>query len=186
MRRRQPLDAHYERGIAWRGDNAHPDSVAGCPRGTAASCAGPRDRGCRRAQDTEFTVLCPARLPRATRAITPGPRPAPLVVHGGSDVLDFSYSAAASPEGRCPCGSTRPSGSCTSSSVARFSASRPGARPARLGGRRGLLARATPNGSFGSVPSFDNHVRFVWREHGTRYVATLHTFGERATERLLG
>jgi YVTN family beta-propeller protein len=130
-------------------------------------------------------VLCPARLPRATRPITPGVSPAPLVVQGGSDVLDFSYSGVAGPEGSVPVRLNAPE------RFLHFVIGRtsqglpPGARPARLGGRRGLLARATPNGSFGSAPYFDNHVRFVWRERGTRYVATLHTFGERATERLL-
>jgi YVTN family beta-propeller protein len=60
-----------------------------------------------------------------------------------------------------------------------------GARTARLGGRWGMLAPASSvEGYQGAY--FANHVRFVWREHGVRYVATLHTFGERATETLLG
>jgi YVTN family beta-propeller protein len=35
-------------------------------------------------------------------------------------------------------------------------------------------------------PYFADHVRFVWREHRVRYVATLHTFGEAVTTALLG
>jgi hypothetical protein len=60
------------------------------------------------------------------------------------------------------------------------------ARPARLGGRRGLLAPASSGSSYVG-PYFANHVRFIWRQHGIRYVATLHLFDsdERATEVLL-
>ncbi|MCA1700405.1 MAG: hypothetical protein LC790_16495, partial [Actinobacteria bacterium] len=141
---------------------------------------------CRNAQaHARFTVLCPARLPRATRAITPGLTPAPLVAQDGSDVLDFGYSGVAGPEGSVPVRLNSPARFLHFVVGRAFQGVLPGARPARLGGRSGLLARATPNGSFGSAPYFDNHVRFLWREHGTRYVATLHTFGERATERLL-
>jgi YVTN family beta-propeller protein len=141
---------------------------------------------CRRAQaHAHFTVLCPARLPRATRAITPGVAPAPLAVQGGSEVLDFSYSGVAGPEGSVSVRLNAPQRFLHFVVGRAFLGVPPGARPARLGGRRGLLVKASANGAFGSAPYFDNHVRFVWREHGTRYVATLHTFGERATERLL-
>jgi hypothetical protein len=65
-----------------------------------------------------------------------------------------------------------------------------GARPAALGGRRGLLKDAT---SWGTVsPDNDhlywaNHTRFLWRENGVPYVATLHRFGtKRETRALLG
>jgi streptogramin lyase len=66
------------------------------------------------------------------------------------------------------------------------------ARPARLGGQRGLLAPASGISNYVG-PYFANHVRFLWREHGVRYVATLDVFtdgqservGERATEALL-
>jgi hypothetical protein len=60
------------------------------------------------------------------------------------------------------------------------------ARPARLGGRRGLLAPASSIDNYVG-PYFANHVRFLWRERGVRYVATLHVFasGERATAGLL-
>jgi virginiamycin B lyase len=62
----------------------------------------------------------------------------------------------------------------------------PGARPVTLGGRRGLLVAAHEGSFYGNGLYWANHVRFLWREHGVPYVATLHTFGERATERLLG
>ena len=51
----------------------------------------------------------------------------------------------------------------------------PSVRPARLGGRRGLLAPATSRSY--AEPFWGNHVRFFWREGGTRYAATLHNFG---------
>jgi virginiamycin B lyase len=62
----------------------------------------------------------------------------------------------------------------------------PGARPTTLGGRRGLLVAAHEGSFYGNGLYWANHVRFLWREDGVPYVATLHTFGERATESLLG
>jgi hypothetical protein len=65
-----------------------------------------------------------------------------------------------------------------------------GARPATLGGHHGLLKDATswglaaPNNDYLYFP---NHTRFLWRENGVDYVATLHRLGSRAeTRRLLG
>ncbi len=63
------------------------------------------------------------------------------------------------------------------------------ARPATLGGRRGLLKAAAGYGL--ACPGdahlyWCNHAAFLWTERGTRYVATLHLFGRRATIRLLG
>ena len=58
------------------------------------------------------------------------------------------------------------------------------ARPERLGGRNGFLVRAVPGRIRG--PYYANHVRFIFRDHGALYVASLHSFGERATELLLG
>jgi YVTN family beta-propeller protein len=58
------------------------------------------------------------------------------------------------------------------------------ARPRVLGDRHGRLLPAT--GRYFQGPYFGNHVRFFFRDHGVAYVATLHTFGERRTERLLG
>src|SRR5207244_536748 len=62
----------------------------------------------------------------------------------------------------------------------------PGGHPATLGGKRGLLVPAHEGAFYGNGLYWANHVRFLWREHGVPYVATLHTFGERPTERLLG
>jgi YVTN family beta-propeller protein len=62
----------------------------------------------------------------------------------------------------------------------------PGARPATLGGRRGLLISAHEGEFYGNGLYWANHVRFLFHAYGTNWVATLHTFGEAATERLLG
>jgi YVTN family beta-propeller protein len=59
------------------------------------------------------------------------------------------------------------------------------ARPARLGSKHGLLAPAREGAYYGSELYSANHVRFLWRERGVNWVATLHTFGEKPTERLL-
>ena len=65
-----------------------------------------------------------------------------------------------------------------------------GAEPAQLGGRRGLLKDATTYGAFsreGDHLYWANHTRFLWRENGVPYVATLHRFGtEQETRALLG
>ena len=64
-----------------------------------------------------------------------------------------------------------------------------GARPATLGGRRGLLKDATSYGTAarGDYLYWANHTRFLWRENGIAYVATLHRFGtEQETRVLLG
>jgi hypothetical protein len=63
-----------------------------------------------------------------------------------------------------------------------------GARPAELGGRRGLLKDATSWGI--ASPGDDylywpNHTRFLWRENGVDYVASLHRFGTKAETRAL-
>src|SRR5919201_391047 len=62
----------------------------------------------------------------------------------------------------------------------------PGGHPATLGGKHGLLVPAREGSFYGNGLYWGNHVRFLWRERGVPYVATLHTFGELATERLLG
>jgi YVTN family beta-propeller protein len=62
------------------------------------------------------------------------------------------------------------------------------ARPATLGKRRGLLKPAAGYGRNCRGDSYlywCNHVAFLWREAGTSYVATLHTFGP-GTVHLLG
>jgi hypothetical protein len=63
-------------------------------------------------------------------------------------------------------------------------------RPATLGGRRGDLAAAAGAGLACGAGNagvyFCNHVRFRWKQGGSWYVATLHSFGNRATTALLG
>jgi hypothetical protein len=65
-----------------------------------------------------------------------------------------------------------------------------GAHPATLGGRRGLLKDATSWGLAsreGDYLYWSNHARFLWRENGVPYVATLHRFGTtQETRALLG
>jgi YVTN family beta-propeller protein len=143
-------------------------------------------RACHDAQaHASFVVLCPSRLPRATEELVPWEPPFALEAAGQPEALDFSYSA---PE----------AGLGTARTLALNGPERflhfvvglatqgvpPGARPARLGGRSGMLAPATAVDSYQGA-YFANHVRFVWRERGVRYVATLHTFGERGTTSLL-
>jgi hypothetical protein len=62
-----------------------------------------------------------------------------------------------------------------------------GARPAILGGHRGLLKDATSYGlgSRNDYLYFPNHTRFLWRENGVAYVATLHRFGTTQETRAL-
>jgi hypothetical protein len=63
-----------------------------------------------------------------------------------------------------------------------------GALPATLGGRRGLLKDATSWGlasPTGDYLYWPNHTRFLWRERGVDYVASLHRFGTRAETRAL-
>jgi hypothetical protein len=65
-----------------------------------------------------------------------------------------------------------------------------GARPVTLGGRRGLLKDGTSWGlasPTGDYLYFANHTRFLWRENGVDYVASLHRFGSlQETRALLG
>lgn len=149
------------------------------PPGVVALCRGMQER-------VRWVVLCPSALPRGTRAHTPGIPPLPLGAVRRGEVLDFGYNAVAGPEGQVPVSLNRPE-YFLHFVVGRATEGLPrGARRARLGGHFGLLTRATPDGAFVPGRYFSNHVRFLWRENGLRYVATLHTFGERATERLLG
>jgi hypothetical protein len=52
-----------------------------------------------------------------------------------------------------------------------------GARRVRLGGRWGMLAPASAVDSYQGA-YFANHVRFVWREHGVRYVEVRATWDD--------
>jgi YVTN family beta-propeller protein len=135
---------------------------------------------CRRAQArASYPILCPTHLPRASRYHHPGP-PFALGAQSFGATVDMGYATDAVK----PLSLNHPDEFLhfvigpAARGVPRT------ARATRLGGRRGLLAPAsgsTPRGRY-----FGNHVRFLWREDGIRRVATLHTFGEHATERLLG
>jgi glutamine cyclotransferase len=109
----------------------------------------------------------------------------PLGVQAYSDVLSFAYGIPGAGGGRNSLRGNEPRlflhfvvGRATEGIPA-------GSRPARIGGRSGVLASATHDGSLVAGPYFSNHVRFVWHENGIQYVATLHTFGEGPTEHLL-
>jgi streptogramin lyase len=135
---------------------------------------------CRRAQRrASHPFLCPSRLPRPYRHYLPlRPLAFGAVFLAHQAVVDVSY---ATDHGR-----GHPD-EFLHFVVGRATEGLPhNGRPARLGGRRGLLAPASSGSSFVG-PYFANHVRFLWREHGVSYVATLHLFdsGERATEVLL-
>jgi len=135
---------------------------------------------CRRAQSrASYPILCPAHLPRASRYHHPGP-PFALGAHSFGATVDMGYGTDAVK----PLSLNHPD-EFLHFVIGPARQGLPGnARPARLGGRRGLLARASSSSPRGRY--FGNHVRFFWREDGIRRVATLHTFGERATEQLLG
>jgi DNA-binding beta-propeller fold protein YncE len=142
-------------------------------------------------------ILCPTLLPRAFAGGIPGVPPPALVVTPMGDFfqhritgVDIAYGAPWESGGwRAHRWRNRP---CCffHFDVFRRSRSRraipPGSRRARLGGRDGLLVPAREGEFYGNGLYWANHVRFLWQEHGVPYVATLHTFGERPTERLLG
>ena len=142
------------------------------------------------------SLLCPTLLPRATVGY-PGLPPRALTVqttgdffHRGVAGVDISYSAPWEGQGwKAHRWRNRP---CCFFHLDVFRRA-PGrkaiptrARPATLGGKRGLLAAASESAYYGSGLYFGNHVRFLWRERGVTWAATLHTFGETPTERLLG
>jgi virginiamycin B lyase len=135
---------------------------------------------CRRAQRrASHPFLCPSRLPRPYRHYLPlRPQALGAVFIPHQAVVDVSY---ATDHGRGHADEF------LHFVVGRATEGVPdNARPARLGGRRGLLAPASSASSYVG-PYFANHVRFLWRQHGVRYVATLHVLdsGEQATEVLL-
>jgi DNA-binding beta-propeller fold protein YncE len=144
--------------------------LAPVPRVVVAACRSAQAR-------VSYTFLCPARLPRPTR-FGHAETPLAFTAYVGRELVDVNYATAV---GRRP------------DAFLHFVVGRAlpiagiprNARPARLGGRRGLLAPATSVSRY-QGPYFANHVRFFWRQRGIRYVATLHAFGQAATTRLLG
>lgn len=145
-------------------------------------------------------ILCPSALPLATVGWAGGPPP-PLHARPTRGIgrritgLDVGYGAPWEPPGqgwRQHLWRNRP---CCflHFEIYQRSAGRAAipsdARPATLGGRRGLLKPAAGYrlGCPGDAYLYwCNHTAFLWSEGGTRYVATLHLFGQRATVRLLG
>lgn len=148
----------------------------------ASACAGAKEDSA-----PSFRVLCPARLPRASVSSVPGNPPAPLRVvpirdaRGRVHGLEFSYSA---PDGHHPernhpdrflhfavlgtgSGFSTPLGAWDDLGTA------------ELGDRHGHLY-------FVPAPSYHReHLVFVWREDGTRMVASLHSWDRTETLRLL-
>lgn len=142
-------------------------------------------------------ILCPTRLPRAFTAGIPGFPPPALVVTPMGDFfhrritgVDIAYGAPWESDGwRAHRWRNRPCCFLHFDVFRRAPGRRaipPGGHRATLGGKHGLLVPAQEGAFYGNGLYWANHVRFLWREHGVPYVATLHTFGERPTERLLG
>jgi hypothetical protein len=155
-------------------------------------------RVCRRVQARSASpVLCPAHLPRAFIGWPRG-APAPKIsaspLPGGINVgYGAPWEPDSGPDWRLHLWRNRP---CC---FLHFEVFRrpPGraqvpatARPAALGGRRGLLADASSYGLASGGRDYlyyANHTRFLWRERGVPYVATLHRFGTAdETRALLG
>jgi YVTN family beta-propeller protein len=141
-------------------------------------------------------LLCPTGLPRATAAGIPGLPPRAVAVTPIGDFfrrriagVDIGYGAPWEGDGwRAHRWRNRPSCFLHFDVFRRAPGSRaipPGARPATLGGRRGLLVSAREGEFYGNGLYWANHVRFLFHTHGTNWVASLHTFAEAATERLL-
>jgi YVTN family beta-propeller protein len=141
-------------------------------------------------------LLCPTLLPRATVG-TPGLPPPALAMQPTGDFfrrpvagVDISYGAPWEGQGwTMHRWRNRP---CCFLHFDVFRRARvkkaipKRAQRATLGGEHGLLVRAREDVYYGSELYWANHVRFLWRERGVNWVATLHTSGEIATERLLG
>jgi len=149
---------------------------------------------CRQMQThVRFVVLCPARLPRAVRGWHAGDPPAPfrseIVGSPGHPELatpyglEFGYSAPVEPaSGRKWRRLVWHNKPCCFLHFTIFRAAGAavprGLRPARLGGRTGLLLPARGYGLRGTVAYWwANHAWFFWRQRGTLYAASLHYFG---------
>ena len=142
-------------------------------------------------------ILCPTLLPRAFTAGIPGSPPRALAVTPMGDFfhrritgVDVAYGAPWESDGwRAHRWRNRPCCFLHFDVFRRAPGPRaipPGGHPTTIGGKRGLLVPAREGAFYGNGLYWANHVRFLWREHGVPYVATLHTFGARPTERLLG
>lgn len=132
---------------------------------------------CRSAQETaRIRILCPTRLPRPVRD-SAGSSALPLdaltAFAWGSGGIDFSYSAET---GRPRLDS--PERFLHLQVIEQDQPLPAGARPAKLGGKSGLLAPASSR-DYASESYFANHWRFFWTERGVKYAATLHDFGRR-------
>jgi YVTN family beta-propeller protein len=143
---------------------------------------------CKAVQEAaKFPILCPARLPRPVLG-WPGRPPPPYradpIKDGGVTLgLDIGYGAPwETPGDRRHLWRNRPC--CFLHFVIqRVEQAVPkAARKASLGRIEGRLLPA----GRGPGVYFGNHVRFFFARDGIRYVATLHSFGNAATERLLG
>jgi len=169
---------------------------------------------CRRVQRrSPFRILCPARLPRPMIGASAGAAPPKLLAQvlpyelatwrnraqrrralpaGVSFVYGGPWGPDSGPDWRTHVWRNRP---CCFLHFDVFR--RPpgrqfipsGARPAVVGGKLGLLKEA---GGYGMISGsgnadlyFGNHDRFLWREGGELYVASLHYFGRRDTLALL-
>ena len=146
---------------------------------------------------TAFPILCPARLPRPFLSWPPG-EPLPAVhaerIPGGLTIgYGGPWEPDSGPDWRLHLWRNRPCCFLHFELFRRAPGRRnmpAGARSASLGGRHGLLKYATsygPIGASGDYMYWPNHVRFLWRENGVDYVASLHRFGTNAeTHALLG
>ena len=139
---------------------------------------------CRVAQrGVRVAMLCPTRLPRPARTQGFDRSPRPLGATGFRGGVEIGYGVEGDTSGE-PLSFNDPRGFLHVEISLAVQPLPGGVVPARLGGRRGLLAVGRP-GSF-QGPYFANHTRFFFRRGGVRYVVSLHTFGEPETRRLLG
>lgn len=144
---------------------------------------------CKAAQArARFPILCPTRLPRPVFGfpgrVPPPYRPDPIRDGRANIGLDIGFGAPwETPGDRRHLWRDRP---CC---FLHFVIQRPdqgvpkAARPASLGGIEGRLL---PAGRGIDGAYWGNHVRFFFSRYGIRYAATLHSFGNAATEQLLG
>ena len=150
---------------------------------------------CRRAQArASVRVLCPRRLPRPFVRWPGGelPRLGAYLLPGGVGIgYGGPWEPDSGPDWRLHLWRNRP---CCFLHLEVFrrrpgaSSIPAGARPATLGGHRGLLKDATSWGLAsrgGDYLYWPNHTRFLWRENGVDYLASLHRFGTKVETRAL-